>query len=94
MATLEEKTANKGRMAKLNGWLDRNGAMLVWQHGATSVCPMISSYLVHGVVVIVATFKTGGFELFIPASKSNDVSMTLDNAAVFIGPKCLGSAGL
>lgn len=86
--------ANDERMKKLNGWLERNNAMLVWQHPATEVCPMLSSYLIHNVVVLVATFRRGGFELFIPASKSNDVNMTLDEASVFIGPKCLGSAGL
>lgn len=85
---------NDERMKKLNGWLERNNALLVWQHGATSVCPVVSSYLVHGAVVIVTTFKKGGFELFIPASKSGDVSLTLDAAAVFIGGKCQGCAGL
>jgi glycine cleavage system aminomethyltransferase T len=51
--------------------------------------PMVESWLVQGFVLLVLRYGVGGadgWDLFLPASKSNGVAATLEAAAAFLAP--------
>jgi hypothetical protein len=73
-------------MRPLQAWLERIGARLVWQSKIPNWIGLISAYHVNGKVFLVQTFSNNnGWEVFIPASDKNNTSLTLDNAALFLG---------
>lgn len=73
----------------LSKFLEKNNARLLWtaqQPGVT-----VSCYSILGTVVIATVFagrNRAGWELYIPAAKSNKVDDTLQAAAAFIGNGC------
>lgn len=85
-----DPTATKSVKADpLAKFLEKNNARLLWvaqQPGVT-----VTAYSVLGTVVIATVFagrNRAGWELYVPAAKSNKVDDTLQAAAAIIGNGC------
>ena len=73
----------------LADWLERNSARTLWRTQTEGVT--VSCYSVKGTVVITTVFagrNRAGWELYVPAARTNSVAETLDAAAKVIGNGC------
>lgn len=71
------------RDAKLQQWLNRVPAQCLWQQAINGTTIYVTAYNVQGHVVIVQEYGKGGFEIYIPASKSPKISDTFEAVQAF-----------
>lgn len=77
------------RADRLQQFLEKNNARRLWESQQPGVT--VSCYSILGTVVIVTVFagrNRAGWELYVPAAKSNKIEDTLASAAAFIGNGC------
>jgi hypothetical protein len=75
--------ADDPRYAQLNAWLKKHNALPFWdgEIGYTN----LTGYNVNGRFVIVMHLPDGGWDLFVQASLTNDISATLKAAELACG---------
>lgn len=75
---------------RLGQFLEKNNARRLWETQQPGVT--VAAYSIFGTVVVTTVFagrNRAGWELYIPAAKTNKVDDTLQAAAAFIGNGCV-----
>jgi hypothetical protein len=81
----------RNREDRLERWLERVRARKLWEAAVPGAT--LEAHLINGRVALLLRHAGGhGWELFVPASDSNEVTRTLDDAALALGTE--GCAGL
>lgn len=79
---------------EVRDWLDRVNARALWEQRVKGI-GLLAAYAVNGRVAIVQTYdRTGGFEVFVPASQSGRIDATLAAAEVALGLRDQAVAGV
>ena len=84
------RTERRDRDDKLERWLERVQARKLWEAAVPAAA--LHAYLINGRVALVLHHAGGhGWEMFVPASDSNEIDRTLDAAALSLGTSgCVG----
>lgn len=84
-------TVKAKRQDALDLWLERVEAREQWTETVKHTGAKITAHIINCTLVMVLRYASSGdgWELFIPASKTNYITDTLDNAALFLDvPGC------